>query len=97
MPHFSTEFPAPVAVEVRPKNQSRVLVAWQHPQHSRTPLRWFIVEWVSTAHYGQEEQYFWKKVPYQETQTYLPGKRFQECFCYLVQFLRICKKSPITL
>ncbi|KAM6327205.1 interleukin-23 receptor [Podargus strigoides] len=65
------EFPAPVAVEVKPENGSRVWVAWQPPRRGgRTPL-WFIVEWVSTSQYSQEEQYFWKKVPYQETHTYI--------------------------
>ncbi|XP_030352107.1 interleukin-23 receptor [Strigops habroptila] len=68
------EFPAPVAVEVKPENQSRVLVAWQPPSHSgRSPL-WFIVEWVSTTPYSLEEQYSWKKVPYQEGHTYIPAE-----------------------
>ncbi|XP_050163395.1 interleukin-23 receptor [Myiozetetes cayanensis] len=65
------EFPAPVAVEVKPENQSRVLVHWQPPQHSKSPPVWFIVEWVSTSQYRQEEHYFWKKVPSQETHTYI--------------------------
>ncbi|XP_056212617.1 interleukin-23 receptor isoform X1 [Falco biarmicus] len=68
------EFPAPVAVEVKPDNLSRVLVAWQpSPRSSRSPL-WFIVEGVSTTWYGWEEQYFWKKVPHQETHTYIRAK-----------------------
>ncbi|XP_027507237.1 interleukin-23 receptor [Corapipo altera] len=65
------EFPAPVALEVKPDNQSRVLVHWQPPQHSKSPPLWFIVEWVSTSQYHQEEHYFWKKVPSQETHTYI--------------------------
>ncbi|XP_027549993.1 interleukin-23 receptor [Neopelma chrysocephalum] len=65
------EFPAPVALEVKPENQSRVLVHWQPPQHSKSPPLWFIVEWVSTSQYHQEEHYFWKKVPSQETHTYI--------------------------
>nr|XP_009484559.1 PREDICTED: interleukin-23 receptor [Pelecanus crispus] len=65
------EFPAPAAMEVKPENQSGVLVAWQPPRHSRRSPLWFIVEWVSTAQYSQEEQYFWKKVAYQETHTYI--------------------------
>ncbi|XP_069718059.1 interleukin-23 receptor isoform X2 [Phaenicophaeus curvirostris] len=65
------EFPAPVAVEVKPENQSRVSVTWQlPPQSGRSPL-WFIVEWAFTAPYSQKEQYFWKKVPFQETHTYI--------------------------
>ncbi|XP_068263164.1 interleukin-23 receptor [Nyctibius grandis] len=68
------EFPAPAAVEVKPENQSRVLVAWQPPRHrGKSPL-WFIVEWVSSTPYSQEERYFWKKVPYQETHTYIQGE-----------------------
>ncbi|XP_062472123.1 interleukin-23 receptor isoform X3 [Pezoporus occidentalis] len=63
------EFPAPVAVEVKPENQSKVLVAWQPPSPSRRPPLWFIVEWVSTTPYSPKEQYFWKKVPYQATYT----------------------------
>ncbi|XP_053929380.1 interleukin-23 receptor isoform X2 [Cuculus canorus] len=63
------EFPAPVAVEVKPENQSRISVTWQLPHQSgRSPL-WFIVEWVFTTPYNQEEQYFWKKVPFPETHT----------------------------
>lgn len=89
MPSLSTGFPAPAAVEVKPENWSRVSVAWQPPHHSRRSPLWFIVEWVSTARYSQEEQYFWKKVPYQETHTYIQGKIFQESFCYLVPFMRI--------
>ncbi|XP_050757355.1 interleukin-23 receptor [Gymnogyps californianus] len=65
------EFPAPAAVEVKPENRSRVSVAWQPPRRSGGSPLWFIVEWVSTARYSQEEQYFWKKVPYQETRTYI--------------------------
>ncbi|KAM9283315.1 interleukin-23 receptor [Morus bassanus] len=65
------EFPAPVAVEVKPENQSRISVAWQPLHHSRRSPLWFIVEWVSTTQYSQEEQYFWKKVPYQETHMYI--------------------------
>ncbi|KAJ7424874.1 interleukin 23 receptor [Willisornis vidua] len=64
-------FPAPEAVQVKPENQSRVLVHWQPPQHSQRAPLWFIVEWVSTSQYRQEEQYFWKKVPSQETHTYI--------------------------
>ncbi|XP_064310932.1 interleukin-23 receptor [Phalacrocorax carbo] len=65
------EFPAPVAVEVKPENQSRISVAWQPLHHSRRSPLWFIVEWVLTDQYSREEQYFWKKVPYQETHTYI--------------------------
>ncbi|XP_051481465.1 interleukin-23 receptor isoform X2 [Apus apus] len=65
------EFPAPVAVEVKAENGSRVRVSWQPPPHpGRSPL-WFIVEWVSSTQHSWEEQYFWKKVPYQETHTYI--------------------------
>ncbi|KAM9186531.1 interleukin-23 receptor [Mergus octosetaceus] len=64
-------FPAPAAVEVRRQNQSSVSVAWQPPSGSRSPLLWFIVEWVSTAPYSKEERFFWKKVPYQDTLTYI--------------------------
>ncbi|XP_042664368.1 LOW QUALITY PROTEIN: interleukin-23 receptor [Tyto alba] len=72
------EFPAPAALEVKAENQSRVSVAWQPPRRSgRSPL-WFIVEWVSTARYSQEEQYFWKKVPYQETHTYIQEEAIAE-------------------
>ncbi|XP_033919401.1 interleukin-23 receptor [Melopsittacus undulatus] len=63
------EFPAPVAVEVKTENQSKVSVAWQPPSHSRRSPLWFIVEWVSTTPYSPMEQYFWKKVPYQATHT----------------------------
>ncbi|XP_074762107.1 interleukin-23 receptor isoform X2 [Athene noctua] len=65
------EFPAPRAVEVKAESHSRVSVAWQPPQSSRRSPLWFIVEWVCTAQYSQEEQYFWKKVPHQETQMYI--------------------------
>ncbi|KAM6398330.1 interleukin-23 receptor [Pluvialis apricaria] len=65
------EFPAPVDVKVKPKNQSGISVAWQLPRHSRRTPLWFIVEWVFTSQYSQEEQYFWKKVPSQETHTYI--------------------------
>ncbi|XP_074008698.1 interleukin-23 receptor [Numenius arquata] len=68
------EFPAPVVTEVKPENRSRVSVAWKPPHHRGRSLLWFIVEWVSTTQYSQEEQYFWKKVPYQETHTYIPEK-----------------------
>ena len=80
-----------MAVEVKAENQSRVSVAWQPPRRSgRSPL-WFIVEWVSTAQYGQEERYSWKRVPHQETHTYIQGEVFWEPWCYLVQFIGIYK------
>ncbi|KAK2543223.1 Il23r [Columba livia] len=63
------EFPAPVAVKVKPQNRSGVLVTWQPPRRSRRSPLWFIVEWVSTFQYNHEEQYFWKKVSSQETHT----------------------------
>ncbi|KAM6343070.1 interleukin-23 receptor [Alca torda] len=66
------EFPAPAAVEVKPENRSRVSVAWQPPSRSGRPPLWFIVEWVSSGQYSQEERYFWKKVPCEETHTYIP-------------------------
>ncbi|CAN0268077.1 unnamed protein product [Bubo scandiacus] len=65
------EFPAPTAMEVKAENHSRVSVAWQPPQSSRRSPLWFIVEWVSTTQHSQEQQYFWKKVPYQATQMYI--------------------------
>uniref|UniRef100_A0A8B9CKF9 Fibronectin type-III domain-containing protein n=1 Tax=Anser brachyrhynchus TaxID=132585 RepID=A0A8B9CKF9_9AVES len=64
-------FPAPAAVEVRRQNQSSISVAWQPPRGSRSPPLWFIVEWVSTAPYSKEERFFWKKVPCQDTLTYI--------------------------
>ncbi|XP_065513612.1 interleukin-23 receptor [Caloenas nicobarica] len=66
------EFPAPVAVTVQPQNRSGVSVTWQPPRRSRRSPLWFIVEWVSTSQYNHEEQYFWKKVPSQETHTDIP-------------------------
>ncbi|KAM6128958.1 interleukin-23 receptor [Phoenicopterus ruber ruber] len=68
------EFPAPAAVEVKPENGSRVSVAWQPPRRGGSSPLWFIVEWVSTAPYGQEEQYFWRKVPCEETHVYIQGE-----------------------
>ncbi|XP_052522821.1 interleukin-23 receptor isoform X1 [Tympanuchus pallidicinctus] len=64
-------FPPPLAVDVQHKNQSTILVAWQPPRHSRTPPLWFIVEWLCTAPYSHEEEFFWKKVPGQDTHTYI--------------------------
>ncbi|KAM4896370.1 interleukin-23 receptor [Sylvia borin] len=76
------EFPAPGAVEVKAENQSRVLVQWQPPQPSQSPLLWFIVEWISSSWHGQEEQYSWERVPHQQTHTYIQGKTAQESlFC----------------
>lgn len=89
MPSLSAEFPAPVAMEVKPQNWSGVLVTWQPPRRSRRSPLWFIVEWVSTSQYNHEEQYFWKKVSSQETHTDITGETVQESFCYLVQFIRI--------
>ncbi|XP_014746563.1 PREDICTED: interleukin-23 receptor [Sturnus vulgaris] len=67
------EFPAPEAVEVKPENQSRVLVQWKPPQPSQSPLLWFILEWVASSQHGQGEQFFWEKIPQQETHTYIQG------------------------
>ncbi|XP_072199634.1 interleukin-23 receptor [Excalfactoria chinensis] len=64
-------FPPPLAVDVQRENQSTISVAWQPPRHSRTPPLWFIVEWVCTAPYSREEEFFWKKVPSQDTHTYI--------------------------
>ncbi|XP_016155538.1 PREDICTED: interleukin-23 receptor [Ficedula albicollis] len=68
------EFPAPGAVEVKPENQSRVLVQWEPPQHSQSPPLWFILEWLSSSQHGQEEKFFWEKVPGQETHTYIQAE-----------------------
>ncbi|KAM9280308.1 interleukin-23 receptor [Cariama cristata] len=72
------ELPAPGAVEVKPESRSRVSVAWQPPRGSGGSPLWFVVEWVSTPPYRREEQYFWKKVPYQETHTYIQGEAVAE-------------------
>ncbi|XP_059709536.1 interleukin-23 receptor isoform X2 [Haemorhous mexicanus] len=67
------EFPAPEAVEVQPEQQSRVLVQWQRPQPSQSPLLWFILEWLSSPQHGQQEQYGWERIPHHQTHTYIPG------------------------
>ncbi|XP_071605979.1 interleukin-23 receptor isoform X1 [Heliangelus exortis] len=69
------EFPAPLAVQVQAKNGSRVWVSWEPPppQGRGSPL-WFIVEWVPSTPFSQEEKYFWKKVPSQETHTDLQAE-----------------------
>ncbi|XP_021260633.1 interleukin-23 receptor isoform X2 [Numida meleagris] len=64
-------FPPPLAVDVQRENQSTISVAWQPPHHSGTPPLWFIVEWVCTAPYSHEEEFFWEKVPRQDTHTYI--------------------------
>lgn len=80
---------------MKPENRSGISVAWQPPRRSgRSPL-WFIVEWVSTAQYGQKEQYFWKKVPRQETHTYIRGEILRESFRCLVWFIRILYSQNI--
>ncbi|RMC08800.1 hypothetical protein DUI87_15051 [Hirundo rustica rustica] len=68
------EFPAPGAVEVKPENQSRVLVQWQPPQHSQSPLLWFILEWLPSSQHGQEQQYLWERIPPQQTHTYIQAE-----------------------
>lgn len=64
-------FPSPLAVDVQRENQSTISVAWQPPRHNGTPPLWFIVEWVCTAPYSHEEEFFWKKVPGQDSHTYI--------------------------
>uniref|UniRef100_A0A8V0ZZR8 Interleukin 23 receptor n=1 Tax=Gallus gallus TaxID=9031 RepID=A0A8V0ZZR8_CHICK len=64
-------FPSPLAVDVQRENQSTISVAWQLPRHNGTPPLWFIVEWVCTAPYSHEEEFFWKKVPGQDSHTYI--------------------------
>ncbi|XP_068809590.1 interleukin-23 receptor isoform X2 [Struthio camelus] len=65
------EFPAPAAVEARRQERSRVAVTWQHPRRSAKPLLWFILECLSAARYSQEYQFFWQKVPKQDTLAYI--------------------------
>ncbi|XP_041254244.1 interleukin-23 receptor [Onychostruthus taczanowskii] len=65
------EFPAPEAVEVKPEQQSRVLVQWQPPQPSQSPPLWFILEWLSSPQHGQREQFCWERIPHRETHTYI--------------------------
>ncbi|XP_062437539.1 interleukin-23 receptor [Rhea pennata] len=65
------EFPAPAAVKVRREDQSQVAVTWQRPRHSAKPLLWFILECLSAARYSQEHQFFWKKVPKEDTLAYI--------------------------
>ncbi|KAM9379178.1 interleukin-23 receptor [Phaethornis superciliosus] len=67
------EFPAPLALEVKAKNGSRVWVSWKPPPKGRGSPLWFIVEWVPSTPFSQEK-YFWKKVPAQETHTDLPAE-----------------------
>ncbi|XP_066181428.1 interleukin-23 receptor [Sylvia atricapilla] len=73
-PEAGEEFPAPGAMEVKAENQSRVLVQWQPPQPSQSPLLWFILEWISSSWHGQEEQYSWERVPHQQTLTYIQAE-----------------------
>lgn len=88
-PPLFAAFPPPLAVDVQHKNQSTILVAWQPPRHSRTPPLWFIVEWVCTAPYSHEEEFFWKKVPGQDTHTYIQGKISKSSFCCWVQIVKV--------
>ncbi|XP_066048053.1 interleukin-23 receptor [Chamaea fasciata] len=70
-PAAREEFPAPGPVEVKPENQSRILVQWEPPQPSQSPLLWFILEWISSPQHSQEERFFWERVPHQQTRTYI--------------------------
>lgn len=79
LPLFAA-FPSPLAVDVQRENQSTISVAWQLPRHNGTPPLWFIVEWVCTAPYRHEEEFFWKKVPGQDSHTYIQGKISRESF-----------------
>ncbi|XP_074401669.1 interleukin-12 receptor subunit beta-2-like isoform X1 [Zonotrichia albicollis] len=67
------EFPAPEALEVQQEQQSRVLVRWQRPQPSQSPLLWFILEWLSSPQHGLQEQHSWERIPKHQTHTYIPG------------------------
>nr|XP_009687598.1 PREDICTED: interleukin-23 receptor [Struthio camelus australis] len=53
------------------QERSRVAVTWQHPRRSAKPLLWFILECLSAARYSQEYQFFWQKVPKQDTLAYI--------------------------
>ncbi|XP_039567790.1 interleukin-23 receptor isoform X2 [Passer montanus] len=66
-------FPAPEAVEVKAEQQSRLLVQWQPPAASPSPLLWFILEWVSSPQHGQQEQFCWERIPHGETHAYIQG------------------------
>ncbi|XP_067156611.1 interleukin-23 receptor [Apteryx mantelli] len=70
-PAGDKEFPAPAAVEVRREDRSRVAVTWQRPRRGTKTLQWFILECLSAAPYSQEHQFFWKKVPKQDTLAYI--------------------------
>ncbi|XP_014106071.1 PREDICTED: interleukin-23 receptor [Pseudopodoces humilis] len=65
------EFPAPGAVEVKPEEQSRFLVRWQRPRHSRSPPLWFVLEWDSSSQHGQNQLLLWEKIPQHQTHTYI--------------------------
>lgn len=73
------------------QNQSNVSVSWQPPSSSRSPPLWFIVEWVCTAPYSKEERFFWKKVPYQDTLTYIQGKQF-----HWLQLIEVSQSPNLT-
>ncbi|XP_030919938.1 interleukin-23 receptor [Geospiza fortis] len=66
------EFPAPAALEVQQEQQSRVLVQWQRPQPSQSPLLWFILEWLSSPQ-QEQEQYSWERIPNHQTHAYIPA------------------------
>ncbi|XP_077038764.1 interleukin-23 receptor [Agelaius phoeniceus] len=78
------EFPAPEALEVQPEQQSRVLVRWQRPQPSQSPLLWFVLEWLSSPQHGLQEPYSWERIPPQHTHTYIPGAAPPRLWLYAV-------------
>ncbi|XP_030062538.1 interleukin-23 receptor [Microcaecilia unicolor] len=75
----SNNLPSPRNMRVISTAQNGILITWESLE---TSVLWFIVEWISIACDNQQEHFSWKKVPKNQTSTYIqeftkPGRRIR--------------------
>ncbi|KAJ6662612.1 hypothetical protein lerEdw1_011749 [Lerista edwardsae] len=73
-PHNDYELPSPTNTTVIRDEQNGISVMWEPPESIGKLVLWYIVEWTSGDwHHHYQHDTVWKKVPIQNTTTYIQG------------------------
>ncbi|XP_048718330.2 interleukin-23 receptor [Caretta caretta] len=67
------DFLSPINMQISHDDNRGISVKWELPKYIGRSVLWFIVEWISAAQHNQQQDFLWKKVPSQDTFTYIAG------------------------
>ncbi|XP_043346840.1 interleukin-23 receptor isoform X1 [Dermochelys coriacea] len=67
------DFLSPINMQISHDDNRGISVKWELPKNIGRSVLWFIVEWISAAQHNQQHDFLWKKIPSQDTFTYIEG------------------------